>query len=82
MKSNENLSENLANSLEDWAKFIEDNAYSKLESFLKLKMKEFESPLIGNSSFLVFIKITLNLLKQRSDYYNHVVKDLVESWKR
>lgn len=44
-------------------------------------MKDFESPLQGNSSFLVFIKVTLGLLKTWSDYYNHVVKDLVESWK-
>lgn len=45
-------------------------------------MKDFESPLQGNSSFLIYIKVTLSLLKTWSDYYNHVVKDLVESRKR
>ena len=44
-------------------------------------MKDFESPLTGDGSFLVLIKITLNLLKHRSDYYHHVVKELVESRK-
>ena len=70
----------LAESLKERARYIEDNAYGKLEQFLKLKMREFES-LLNNSSFLIFIKITLSLLKERSDYYNHVVKDLVESRK-
>jgi len=45
MRLEPNLSDNLASSFEEWAKYIEDNAYHKLEQFLKIKMKDFESPL-------------------------------------
>ena len=76
------LSNNLSISLKEKAKYIEDNAYSKLVKFLKLKMTDFESPLESSSKFITFVKITLELLKQKSDYYNHVVKELVESRKR
>ena len=76
------LSNNLSISLKEKAKYIEDNAYSKLVKFLKLKMADFESPLESSSKFITFVKITLELLKQKSDYYNHVVKELVESRKR
>ena len=45
-------------------------------------MDDFESPLEGGCKFITFLKITLELLKQKSDYYNHVVKELVESRQR
>ena len=73
------LSTNLSNSLNERVRYIEDNAYNKLVKFLKLKMTDFESPLEGGSKFITFVKITLELVKQKSDYYNHVVKELVES---
>lgn len=76
------LPNNLSNSLKERVKYIEDNAYNKLIKFLKLKMKDFESPLDGGSKFITFIKITLELIQQKSDYYNFVVKELVESRRR
>lgn len=81
-EENELLSSNLSRSLKERARYIEDNAYNKLVKFLKLKMIDFESPLEGGSKFITFVKITLELLKQKSDYYDHVVKELVESRKR
>ena len=63
LRKSPQLSDSLASSFEEWAWYFEDKAYHKLEEFLKLKMKDFESPLTGDGSFLVFIKITLNLLK-------------------
>jgi hypothetical protein len=76
------LSNNLSNSLKERARYVEENAYGKLVKFLKLKMSDFESPLEGGSKFITFVKITLELLKQKSSYYNHVVKELVESRKK
>jgi hypothetical protein len=45
LRRQEGMSQNLALSLEERARYIEDNAYVKLEQFLKMKMKDFESPL-------------------------------------
>lgn len=63
LRKSPQLSDSLASSFEERARYFEDQAYDKLENFLKLKMKDFESPLTGDGSFLVLIKITLNLLK-------------------
>lgn len=69
-------------SLEDRAKYIEENAHNMLVKFLKLKIADFEGPMESNSKTVSFLRIALDIVKEKTDFYNKVVKELIEARKR
>ena len=75
----EALSSVLGESMKVRAASYQKQCMEKFERFLTIKMKDFQSPLDCSSNFLQFIKYTMTLLKDRTDYYNNVIKELVLS---
>jgi hypothetical protein len=62
-------------------KFVEDNAYVKLVKHLKNKIRMFDTPLENQPEFLTFMKITLKMLKEKSqkELYSHIINELLKS---
>lgn len=59
---------------------MEESAYAKLVRHLKDKIKVFDTPLEDQPEFLVFMKVTLKMLKEKSlDMYGHIINELIRS---
>ena len=61
-------------------KFVEESAYAKLVKHLKERIRVFDSPLENQPDFLVFMKVTLKMLKSKSvEMYAHIINELLKS---
>ena len=70
----------LAESIRDSIRFVEESAYAKLVKHLKNKIRMFDTPLENLPEFLVFMKVTLKMLKEKSiEMYSHIMNDLIKS---
>ena len=70
----------LAASIRDSIKYVEESAYTKLVKLLKNKIRMFDTPLENQPEFLVFMKVTLKMLKEKSiEMYGHIMNELIKS---
>ena len=70
----------LASSIQESVKFVEESAYAKLVRHLKDKIKVFDTPLENQPEFLVFMKVTLKMLRDKSlEMYGHIINELIKS---
>ncbi|CDW72169.1 UNKNOWN [Stylonychia lemnae] len=70
----------LASSIAESIKYVEDHAYVKLVKHLRTKIRLFDTPLENQPEFLTFMKVTLKMLKSKSnEMYGHIVNDLLQS---
>lgn len=70
----------LAESILESVKFVEESAYAKLVKHLKQKIKVFDTPLENQPEFLVFMKVTFKMLRQKSiEMYGHIINELIQS---
>jgi hypothetical protein len=61
-------------------KFVEESAYAKLVKHLKNKIRVFDTSLENQPEFLIFMKVTLKLLKGKSiEMYGHIINELIKS---
>lgn len=73
----------LAQSIRENVRFVEDSAYTKLVKHLKRKIRVFDTPLENQPEFLVFMKVTLRVLREKSlEMYSHIVNELIKSRSR
>lgn len=69
----------LAQNIVENTRFVEESAYAKLVRHLKEKIKVFDSPLENQPEFLIFLKVTLKMLKNRSgEMYSHIMNELIK----
>jgi hypothetical protein len=67
-------SSTLAQSVMDSVRYVEEAAYGKLVKHLKNKIKVFDTPLENQPEFLIFMKVTLKMLREKSiDIYGHII---------
>ena len=77
---NEQAQSNLALSITEGVKYVEEAAYSKLVKHLKNKIKVFDTPLENQPEFLIFMKVTLKMLCEKSlDIYSHIINELIKA---
>ena len=77
---NEQAQSNLALSITEGVKYVEEAAYSKLVKHLKNKIKVFDTPLENQPEFLIFMKVTLKMLREKSlDIYSHIINELIKA---
>ena len=70
----------LSESISESVKFVEESAYNKLVRHLKERIRMFETPLENQPEFLIFLKVTLKLLKKKSmEMYGHIINELIKS---
>jgi hypothetical protein len=70
----------LAASIRENIKFVEENAYAKLVKHLKNKIRMFDTPLENQPEFLVFMKVTFKMLKEKSiDMYSIIMNELIKA---
>lgn len=70
----------LVSSISESIKFVEESAYAKLVRHLKDKIKVFDTPLENQPEFLVFMKVTLKMLREKSlEMYGHIINELIKS---
>jgi hypothetical protein len=73
-------SSKLAESIRESIKFVEESAYAKLVKYLKNKIKVFDTPLENQPDFLVFMKVTFKMLKEKSlEMYGHIMNELIKA---
>jgi RNA binding exosome subunit len=59
-------------------KYVEEAAYSKLVKHLKNKIRIFDTPLENQPEFLIFMKVTLKMLREKSiEMYGHIINELI-----
>jgi hypothetical protein len=59
---------------------VEEAAYGKLVKHLKNKIKVFDTPLENQPEFLIFMKVTLKMLREKSiDIYGHIINELIKA---
>ena len=59
---------------------MEEGAYSKLVKHLKDKIRIFDTPLENQPDFLIFLKVTLKMLRTKSiEMYGHIINELLKS---
>ena len=70
----------LGESIVESIKFVEESAYAKLVKHLKEKIRIFDTPLENQPEFLIFMKVTLKMLRLKSlDMYSHIINELIKS---
>ena len=70
----------LALSINESVKYVEEGAYSKLVKHLKDKISIFDTPLENQPDFLIFLKVTLKMLRTKSiEMYGHIINELLKS---
>ena len=77
---NDQESSTLAQSIIDSVRYVEEAAYGKLVKHLKNKIKVFDTPLENQPEFLIFMKVTLKMLREKSiDIYGHILNELIKA---
>ena len=66
--------------MQEFQKFIEDNAFVVLVKQLKEQIRFFEKPLESMPEFLTFLKVTMKILREKNrDLYTFMINELVKS---
>ncbi len=64
----------------DSIRYVEEAAYGKLVKHLKNKIKVFDTPLENQPEFLIFMKVTLKMLREKSiDIYGYIINELIKA---
>ena len=70
----------LAESISEGVRYVEEAAYGKLVKHLKNKIRVFDTPLENQPEFLIFMKVTLKMLREKSlDMYSHIINELIKA---
>lgn len=78
--NNDNQKSKLAQSIIESVKYVEEAAYGKLVKHLKNKIRVFDTPLENQPEFLIFMKVTLKMLREKSlDMYSHIINELIKA---